>query len=308
MLKENRSDFLNNKIDKYEYVKRMFDVHKVLYEYADFINKSTISDITIKDDDVYFNFLSNGLQITMVSVSHDMTSVPFTFLNFGSYESEEEKFLFNSVKNDDVVLDIGANIGWYTLNWLKKGKSITVFSFEPIPEIYNKLVKNLILNEQQIKNAFNFGLSNVNGEFDFFLDAEWCGASSMANLRESKSTTNVRYAVKKLDDVFPSLGIDRLDFIKCDVEGAEKLVFEGGIETIKKYTPIIFSEMLRKWSKKFNYHPNDTIRLFTTLGYDCHTIHVNNLQRIECVTDDTLETNFVFLHRNKHAGVLSKWV
>jgi hypothetical protein len=143
-------------------------------------------------------------------------------------------------------------------------------------------------------------LSNVNDELEFFFDKERCGASSMVNLRGTKNTVNVKCTVKRLDHVFPSLGVNRLDLIKCDVEGAEKLVFEGGIETIKKYKPIIFSEMLRKWAKKFDYHPNGIIKLLATIGYDCYIIHHNNLQKIECVTDDTVETNFVFLNKSKH--------
>ena len=62
----------------------------------------------------------------------------------------------------------------------------------------------------------------------------------MINLRETNDVVEVDCVVKKLDDVFPSLGVNKLDFIKCDVEGAEKLVFEGGYETIKKYQPITF--------------------------------------------------------------------
>lgn len=304
MLKENKAAFLNNQIEKYEYMERMFNVHKILYEYADFINRTNVLEISIKNGNVYFNFLSNGVQINMVCIPYDITSVPFTFLDFGSYDMEETKFLFDIVKDNDVVLDIGANLGWYTLNWLKKAKDVAVYSFEPMPDIFNRLIQNLVLNGQQIKNAFNFGLSNVNDEIDFFFDTERCGASSMINLRGTDKTVNVKCTVKRLDDVFPSLGVDRLDFIKCDVEGAEKLVFEGGIGTIKKYKPIIFSEMLRKWSKKFNYHPNDIIKLFAAIEYDCYIIHRNKLQKIECVTDETLETNFLFLNRSKHSEVL----
>ena len=306
MLKEIKNAFLNKQIEKFDYMGRMYQIHKILYEYADFINKGAVSDITIKDGQVYFTLLSHGIEIKMVCIPYDVTSVPFNFLDFGSYDKEETKFLFDIVKNNQVVLDIGANLGWYTLNWLKRNHDVSVFSFEPLPKIYDKLVQNLVLNDQPTKNAFNFGLSNVNEEVNFFFDTERCGASSMVNLRGTQNIIDVRCTVKRLDDIFPSLGVDRLDFIKCDVEGAEKFVFEGGIETIKKYKPIIFSEILRKWSKKFNYHPNDIIKLFAAIGYDYYIIRNNKLQQIECVTDDTVETNFVFLNKEKHAEVLLK--
>ena len=297
---KSKKDFLNNKIEKYDYMERMFDVHKVLYEYAKFIDKSNVLDITIKDGDVYFNFLSNGIRIKMVCIPYDITSVPFTFLDFGSYDMEETAVLSDIVKDNYVVLDIGANLGWYTLHWLKKTKEATVFSFEPMPDTYDKLVRNLILNGQEIKNAFNFGLSNINDEVEFFWDTERCGASSMVNLRGTNKTVKVKCTVKRLDDVFLSLGVNRLDFIKCDVEGAEKLVFEGGIETIKKYTPIIYSEMLRKWSKKFSYHPDDIINLLADIGYHCYGYINNKIEKIDSVTPELETTNFFFFHETKH--------
>lgn len=300
MLKENKKAFLDNRIEKYKYMRRMFDIHKILYEYAGFINKSDVLDITIKNGDVYFNFLSNGVQIKMVCIPYDITSVPFTFLDFGSYEPKEDKILLNIVKGNDVVLDIGANLGWYTLNWLKKARNVTVYSFEPMPDIYDKLIQNLTLNGQRIKNAFNFGLSNVNDEVNFFFDMERCGASSMVNLRGTENTIDIKCTVKKLDDVFPSLNVNRLDFIKCDVEGAEKLVFEGGIETIKKYKPIIYSEMLRKWSKKFGYHPDDIINLLADIGYSCYGYVNDKIEKIDSVTPELETTNFFFFQKAKH--------
>ena len=309
MLKENKAAFINNQLDKIDYMKRMHDTHKILYEYADYINQSRVLEIAIKNGEVYFTVLCNGLEIKMVSIRHDVVSVPFNFLDFDSHDLEETIFLLDVVKAQDVVLDIGANLGWYTLNWLQKNKKTTVFSFEPIQVIYDTLVTNLALNGQPTKNAFNYGLANANQELNFFFDTERCSASSMVNLRGSNDTIDVKCIVKKLDDIFPALNIGRLDFIKCDVEGAEKFVFDGGLETIKKYKPIIYSEMLRKWSKKFDYHPDDIIKLLAAAGYDCYIMAGNSLEKIDGVTEDTVETNFVFLDKtkNSHNDLLSRY-
>jgi len=300
MLMENKQAYLNNELEKFDYMRRMAESHKILYEYANFINKGNILDICLKDGEVYFSLKGSGSQIKMVCIPYDVTSVPFNFLDFGSYDIEETRFLSKVVEDNFVVLDIGANLGWYTLNWLKSRNNVTVFSFEPLPEIYNRLVKNLELNGLNTKNAFNFGLSNVNEQVDFFFDTERCGASSMVNLRGTNDTINVRCSVKRIDDVFPKLGVKRLDFIKCDVEGAEKLVFAGGIETIKNFKPIIFSEMLRKWSRKFNYHPNDVISLLASIGYHCYVCKGDKLKEIKEITEETVETNFIFLNKNNH--------
>ena len=103
--------------------------------------------------------------------------------------------------------------------------------------------------------------------------------------------------------VFPSFDINKLDFIKCDVEGAEKLVFEGGLETIKKYKPIIYAEMLRKWSKSFGYHPDDIINLLADIGYHCYRYFNNKMEKIDSVTPQMETTNFFFLQQSKHKTI-----
>lgn len=100
----------------------------------------------------------------------------------------------------------------------------------------------------------------------------------------------------------------KIDFIKCDVEGAELLVYQGGLETIKRDKPIIFTEMLRKWSAKFNYHPNQIIDLIAEIGYDCFTVCDHNLSRFSLMDDTTLETNFFFLHREKHSQQIQNFI
>ena len=97
------------------------------------------------------------------------------------------------------------------------------------------------------------------------------------------------------------------DFIKCDVEGAELFVFKGGQEVIERHKPIIFTEMLRKWSAPFGYHPNEIIELLTDCGYSCFTMDSQKLSKIVEMTDETLETNFFFLHDEKHAILIKTY-
>jgi hypothetical protein len=108
-----------------------------------------------------------------------------------------------------------------------------------------------------------------------------------------------------IDNFVKENSIPKLDFIKCDVEGAEFMVYKGGGATIEKYKPIVFTEMLRKWAAKFNYHPNDIIEFFRQFGYNCYTSHDGKLIPITAVTDETMETNFFFLHPVKHAEKIS---
>jgi hypothetical protein len=65
--------------------------------------------------------------------------------------------------------------------------------------------------------------------------------------------------------------------------------------------------MLRKWAAKFDYHPNDIINYFKNLGYNCFITKNKKLSLIEFVNDNTIETNFFFMHPEKHKDYINKF-
>ena len=115
----------------------------------------------------------------------------------------------------------------------------------------------------------------------------------------------VKCDVKKLDNFVNN---EPVDFIKCDVEGAELLVFKGGLNTIQKFKPIIFTELLRKWSKKFEYNPQDVVLMLRAEGYNCYIIDGENLVEINQIDEKTVQTNFLFLHQQKHEKQINELV
>lgn len=310
MLLQKKNRYLKGKIDKERYMKEMFNVHKFLFEYPELIKSSPVQKIEITGKDLLFTIRSGKKNIKILADKRDVYSIPLTYLNISKIserDNDETRMILNIIKSGDVIFDIGANIGWYTLLVLLNRKRAIVYSFEPIKSSYKLMIKNLLLNNQKTDKAHDFGFSDENKKVKFYFDIECATASSMANLRKAKATINEECEVKKMDDFVSSLhSFNKLDFIKCDVEGAEKLVFEGGIETIKKYKPVIFSEMLRKWSKKFGYHPNDIIDFFKVIGYECYIIKKNKIKKFGCVDDKTIQTMFLFFHKEKHKDIVKK--
>lgn len=227
----------------------------------------------------------------------------------GSYEAVETELVKKIWKiiDAEVMFDVGANVGWYTLSFLSENKNGKTYSFEPSVENYQSFIKNVKLSgfENRAK-TFNFGLFKEEKEVEFYYDIEVTGASSMADLRGQGTTRVETIQMKKLDDVVNNEAVDRIDFIKCDVEGSELFVYEGGLEAIKKYRPVVFSEMLRKWSAKFGYHPNNIIELFKEIGYDCYAVNESGLHKIDVVTEETVETNYMFLDIEKHSEVIKQ--
>lgn len=313
MLLDKKNSYLNEGIHtvkkKYKYTNEMFKTHKHLFEYPELIKNSSIKKIVINNEDVVFTINSKGMSILITCDKNDANSLPMSYLNFTEYENEEVEMILKLIKPQDVVFDIGANIGWYTINILLKNAETIVYSFEPIPSSYQYLTKNLALNGQKTDKTYNIGFSDENKKVKFYFDTKCAMASSMADLREDKNTVAIECKVKRMDDfVSSSLPLKKIDFIKCDVEGAELLVFKGAIQTIKRYKPIVFSEMLRKWSAKFNYHPNEIISLFKDIEYRCFTAKNERLTEFFKVDDLTIETNFFFLHSEKHKSKIDNLI
>ncbi|MDP3705967.1 MAG: FkbM family methyltransferase [Legionellaceae bacterium] len=301
-----KKKFQNGDIDKHQYMQEIFQYHKNLFDYPQFLIDSPIQKIEISKEKVLFHIEDKGDLIKLYCDGRDAYSLPLIYMNLLETESNERRIINELINHDDVVFDIGANIGWYSISLMLKKKDISVFSFEPIPSSYQLLKENLEINKLNTSNIFNFGLSDENKKVKFFFDVEYAMASSMADLRGSVKTEFVECDTKRLDDFVNSTpNLNRLDFIKCDVEGAELLVFKGGLKTIEKYKPIVLFEMLRKWSAKFNYHPNDIINLFKELDYECFAIGNKAIRKLTYVDEETVETNYLCLEKNKHKELIN---
>ncbi|MEH6607777.1 MAG: FkbM family methyltransferase [Halioglobus sp.] len=206
----------------------------------------------------------------------------------------------NLVSVDDTVFDIDANMGWYSINVAMSKRHCRVYSFEPIPETYSYLQKNFRINAIKNATAYEFGFSDSAGEIEFYYYKEGLINASSRNVSDREDVKVCKCTVKTLEEFSSELG-SPVDFIKCDVEGAELLVYKGGMRTILRDRPIVFSEILRKWIAKFNYDPNEIFDLFRSDGYRAFTASGYRLVEFFEMDEHTTETNFFFLHSEKHS-------
>jgi FkbM family methyltransferase len=288
----------SGQINKPDFIKLMFeDHHAGLFDYASYLKKTNIRKIEIEDDTVIMTSRDRGIRIAC-SID-DYRIAPIETLNFYDYEKDESQIMESLIGLEDNFFDIGGNIGWYSLNIGIARRAAKIFCFEPIPKTFLYLNKNIQLNSAKNITAHNFGFSNQEGEFTFYYYPEGSGNASSANLTGRDDIEKVQCTVRTLDDYTAETGL-HVDFIKCDVEGAELMVFQGGERTIRRDLPIVFSEILRKWSAKFNYNPNEIFKLFRKIGYKAFTVKNASLIKFEYMDDSTIETNFFFLHSEKH--------
>lgn len=300
-----RASYRAGTINKQRYIDEMHQLHARLFEYSVFIRDTDIASIEITDRLVVMSSRATGIKVACES--SDKRIAPFEILNFGFYEKTNYDMIIRLIDHGFNVFDIGANIGWYALNIAKLFDNVRVFAFEPVPATFNLLKRNVEINNLQNVYLYNFGFWNQSRKLKFYFHPENSANTSSANLSDSKSVEEIVCTVRTLDDFVNESGLS-LDFIKCDVEGAELLVYKGGITSLNSYKPIIFTEMLRKWSAKFNYHPNEIIDLLANIGYRCFTVKGKKLIEFFKMDDRTVETNFFFLHSVKHASKIDSLV
>lgn len=301
-----QESFINGACSKPDYINEMYDdFHSQLFTYAEWLAGTNVERIEISDGKVVMTSRDNGVKI--VCPKFDKRVAPVEILNFGEYELVDSNMILELVEPGSCVLDIGANMGWYALNIAKLQPDTTVHAFEPLLSTYAALTENVRMNALSNIHTYNFGFSSKKQDLEFFFYPEGSGNASSANLSDRDDVQMVICHVEVLDEALTELKLPKVDFIKCDVEGAELFVFKGGLRTLAQDKPVVFTEMLRKWAAKFDYHPNEIIDLFVSLGYQCFTASVDKkLHKFGHMDEKTQETNFFFLHEEQHAAVIKR--
>ncbi|RYG99180.1 MAG: FkbM family methyltransferase [Alphaproteobacteria bacterium] len=260
------------------------------------IADTAVSEIRISGAGLIATFAS-GLK--MHWNPEDLGSAPNIAFIHGGYEQEETKLLTELSRDKTTVLDIGANVGWFALHIASvlSGADRKIYAFEPIPRTYSRIVENVELNKMSdVIKVSRLGFSDQKGETTFYVPmSSGPSAASIRNLHPEEVTEPVVCSLNTVDDFLTENDIRQVDLVKCDVEGAELLVLNGARSMLEHQRPVLFLELLRKWSREFGYHPNAVIELLAGYGYACWAVGKGSTRPIESIEEETVETNFLFL-------------
>ena len=295
-----RARFASGELPKADYIRLMHASYRRLFEIAALMTGSTVARIEILPGEVQI-VLADGARFWVDP--EDVRQPQLEELHFGGFEAHEWDSLCALVRPGMRVLDVGANIGWYTVRFARRFPDVTIDAFEPVPHTFGVLARNVGLNAPKNVTLHPFGLSDREGEADFHFSAASTGAASAANILGLPDAATVRVRLRTLDGFCRDTGTAP-DFIKCDVEGGELLFLKGGRETVRAARPMIFLEMLRKWAAKFGYHPNEIIDLLAGDGYACFEMTPAGPAPLARMTDATAGTNFLFLHPDRHSDTI----
>jgi FkbM family methyltransferase len=298
-----KAQFRDGEITKEEFIRRSLVLHQTLFDYVGVIGSTDVSEIKINAEGVSFLIGSEGIWLNCPP--DEARVAPLEVMNFDHYEPAETAVMDLLAAGARNILDIGANIGWYATRFAVRLPQVRVWAFEPMPTSFAYLQRNIAINGVGLRvTTFNYGLSNTAGPVEFFISPKNGTNASLKNVSNANDAVPITGLTNTLDRWVANYRVVP-DLIKCDVEGAEFLVFQGGIATLRDHRPVVITELLRKWAKPFGYHPNDMIRYFAELGYRCVAIGSGTARSITEVTDETPETNYAFLHGEAHSSRLT---
>jgi len=175
----------------------------------------------------------------------DLRSQEYRAYYTGEYDARHIDIVLKLARPAWTMLDVGAHIGFWAVTL---GRAVAkLYAFEPVARNYRRLCENISINglEDRI-TAFPFGLSDHAATVPISLREDFEGGAGTGNAAIVPNDQDATFArenieVRTLDGV--NLAVDRLDFIKLDIEGHEPCFLRGAARTIATYRPIILTEV-----------------------------------------------------------------
>jgi FkbM family methyltransferase len=245
----------------YNFYHKYFPYLKGKHLIARILDKICKSFIIKSKSGIYLEiFLSSSQDLHLINLENNLS-------NRKNFNLTDIDFLISELDKNSIFIDIGANIGYYSLIAANQNKECMVYSFEPSIREYKRFLNGIIFNN--IKNIvpFNLALSDRNTIQKFYTSNFHTGLNSL-NLNVQESTSESFVPTLTFDNIFINLNIKKIDLIKIDVEGAEFLVLKGMRKFLdeRRISKIII-EITPDFLLKFGHTKNDIYDLLYSCGY-----------------------------------------
>lgn len=206
--------------------------------------------------------LNNDFKINVNT--HNFIEASIYYL--GDYEPWVKKHFKLLIHQGDVVLDVGANIGFHSLYFSTltgpKGKVIAI---EPINQNFLALQNNIALNGFDNIISVQKALANETRDIQIHIDPEAKNPGAFSLLEQG--IKNISISCVKGDDLVEELGLKKINFIKIDVEGYELEALKGLSLTIQRSRPVIIFEYDRAYQIKALHAPNEIFSFLNSFNY-----------------------------------------
>ncbi|MGD0948043.1 MAG: FkbM family methyltransferase [Candidatus Binatia bacterium] len=189
----------------------------------------------------------------MLVSPHDYVSCGIFF--FGDYDPEMTHLLKAHVPEAGVCWDVGTERGWFSLLMGRLvGPEGRVDAFEAFPPNYRKLKANVALNKFTWVHTYNMAVSDHAGRMHFIPPSDevthHVSNSGVGYLTTRPGRGAIEVPTITVDEHSDDTGIDRLDFIKMDIEGGEVAALLGAERTIRRFRPTLAVEYNRETARR----------------------------------------------------------
>ena len=189
------------------------------------------------------------------------------------YQKEQRDYALSFVKKWDLALDIGGNIGFWSVDLCEKFKK--VWAFEPHPdniECYRKnlyqqknwQLEEIALSNHQQENAVLFSSPDECGNVS--LNAHGVQTGNSQRTLDENQLNKTHTDVKMLNDYIEEFSDTNIDFIKVDCQEHEREIVEGGLELLKQHDTVLCLELPQRNREEKEYH-NHLVDLLSSIGY-----------------------------------------
>ena len=215
------------------------------------------------------------------------TGMQSTLYFLGEYEKAITLIVEKIIRANSCTtfLDVGANFGWYTSLFSKYAvNGGQVHAFEPVPSIFTNLQTNVALLGNP-SNVFinNLALGDKNGEMTINLFSGLSTGHASLSDQGRDDAISFKCEMKTLDSYLSGLNVGPINFVKVDIEGAEKSFLAGAGRLFEQQSlPIILMEMALNQTKNFGYLPDELIDTIRSKGnYRFYKIDESQAKLIE---------------------------
>jgi len=235
------------------------------------LNKLKLSSQT------FLKKLHNGQLIRLVPQDHIQKQI----LWYGFYEKNYILLWEKLIKDDSIVFDIGANIGYYSIVAANKAKHGEVHAFEPISSTFHALQQNIILNNLKNVIVNQNGVSNAPGIYDYYISST--DNSGMSGMQPSENFSGHIEKIQTItiDQYSTDRNLSSVDFVKIDIEGNELNALMGMKNTLTKFKPVLFIEILNEHLTNYHATADDVFEYLNPMGYQSYSAKNGKLQKME---------------------------
>ena len=227
------------------------------------------------------------------SFCHFDEYIGLSLREYGEFSEIELSLMSKFIMKDDVVFDIGSNIGAFTVPFAKKvGELGQVYAFEPQKVIYDLLQDYVNKNKLINVKIFNVGIGKKKeelelNEIDYSKVGNFGGVSFKYDSSSfTKNIKNKKYKVK-ITNLNEFMEIEKCNFMKIDVELMELDILTGGKNFLKKFRPIL-------WIENHQFYPNEINKFLLENDYNAYWAYSNMFN----------ESNY-FINDNNYFGELA---